>query len=351
MNDRQHAIISLAKLNKFTKMLTYNVCIKGEINMSQFATEFLEYKNWCYLIYKYIETTKDVRVLEEVKKLGIPTLLSNYLDESEGAIPKAHHEALSEVVVELYKFQDFYETSNNKLKGKFKSLVNFFANEEAASLFDRVVAEGYLDKYYQPTSKTDLKMLKIIAFGIGKVLNLQVRNLWCHFEEQWDLDENHKLARQVMSDVQFKKSAKLRNIFPEVDFTEIMEPKDLYFEAAYGEQRIRKLYYNLWNHGYISQETKIDQFFSIFNLGDSETRVPVEWMTNQNSLVYFVYYALKPTNRDQWAKTSACFRIEGKPLNVGSLKSAMPGLRRLKNFNTHDLVLKRIASEYVNGEV
>ena len=54
MNDRQHAIISLAKLNKFTKMLTYNVCIKGEINMSQFATEFLEYKNWCYLIYKYI---------------------------------------------------------------------------------------------------------------------------------------------------------------------------------------------------------------------------------------------------------------------------------------------------------
>lgn len=51
MNDRQHAIISLAKLNKFTKMLTYNVCIKGEINMSQFATEFLEYKNWCYLIY------------------------------------------------------------------------------------------------------------------------------------------------------------------------------------------------------------------------------------------------------------------------------------------------------------
>jgi len=350
MNDRQYAIISLAKLNRFAKMLTYNLCIKGEINMSQFATEFLEYKNWCYLIYKYVEVVKDVKVLEEVKKLGIPTLLSDYLDESKEVIPRAHHKAITEVVDELNKFRDFYETSNNRLKGKFINLVNFFANEEAASLFDRVVAAGYLTNDYQPTGKTDMNKLKIIAFGIGRVLNLQTRNLWCHFEEQWNLDESHKLARQVLSDVQFKKSAKLRSLFPEVDFNEIMEPKDLYFEAAYGEQRVRKLYYNLWNNGYISQDTKINQFFSIFNIGNSETRVPVEWKTNQNSLVYFVYYALKPTNRDQWAKTSACFRIEGKVLNVGSLKSAMPGLRKQKDFNTHDLVLKRIASEYVNGE-
>ena len=119
-------------------------------------------------------------------------------------------------------------------------------------------------------------------------------------------------------------------LYPEVDFTMLTAPnEDKYFDAAYGARRVRALYQELLDHGYISPDTTVEDFLSIFNLGNQTTRKPIEWMKSQQHLSYFIYYGHAP--------------------HKGSLVTGLVAMQRKPNFGTFDVELKRIASKYNNG--
>ena len=96
-------------------------------------------------------------------------------------------------------------------------------------------------------------------------------------------------------------------------------------------------------------DTTVEDFLSIFNLGNQTTRKPIEWMKSQQHLSYFIYFTFSKTNKDYWVKTVACFSVNGHAPHKGSLVTGLVAMQRKPNFGTFDVELKRIASKYNNG--
>ena len=166
----------------------------------------------------------------------------------------------------------------------------------------------------------------------------------------WHVDYVNKFSSLPISERQFKRAEKLMKLYPEVDFSSLMKPKeDVFFEPAYGPGIVRDLYKSLRNGGYINKETKVDDFMSIFNLSKSRTRKPVEWMSDQRHLTYFIFHTFSLTNRDYWIKTLPCFTIKSQLPYKASMVSGLHALQLLSDYDTYDLQLKRIASQYNNG--
>ena len=350
MVTRQEAVLSFVKFNKFAKQLIYDICIGGNTKLTSYAEELLQFEQWKEDIMLYINFNPDPIIIEKIASLGSPEMLESYINDGKDTLPQNTLDALTGVVNAMYSIHDLCYNINQESKGKFRYLVDEFANEEAAALFDRAVSAGYLTAEYQPKGDTDNYTLKIIAFAIGELLHLTMRHKWSHFEEQWSINRANKLSTLPISERQFKRSGKLMQLYPEVDFTMLTAPnEDKYFDAAYGARRVRALYQELLDHGYISPDTTVEDFLSIFNLGNQTTRKPIEWMKSQQHLSYFIYYTFSKTNKDYWVKTVACFSVNGHAPHKGSLVTGLVAMQRKPNFGTFDVELKRIASKYNNG--
>jgi len=349
MNVRQIAVINLAKFNKLVKELTYNVCIMGDASLNEFAMDLLEYEEWVTTIRDYAVTTQSPRYMEEIYKLGKPKLLEDYVFECRGKIPENQQRVLDKIIDYLNLLCGIYQEYDKEVKGDFNPLVSTLANKDAVALLNRAVKAGYLDEVYQPKSLTDRHMLKIIAYAIIQMLNLPPGNTWSTFEEQWHFQKDEKLVAIVSSTVQQELSQPIMALYPEVDFTPLFSPKDVYLTNKYGTDRVKALFYDLRRSGYIAKETKIDEFQSIFKLGKLKERVPVNWILEQRLLVYFAYFAFSHSEKDIWVKVRSCFRVNGNTINVGSLKSCIVNLKNKDNFLTIDPKLRKIASDYING--
>jgi len=349
MNERQTAVINLARFNKLVKEMTYNVCILGNASLNQFAVELMDLEEWVTSIREYAEVSQSPRYMEEIKKLGKPKLLEDYMFESQGKIPESQHNNLKKIIDYLNQFRALYQDYDKEIKGEFSPLVSMLANEEATALLDRAVKAGYLDEVYQPKAMTDPHMLKVIAYAITQIMQLPPRNTWATFEEQWHIKTENRLSAIPSSTVQIEASQPVIALYPEVDFDALFMPKDVYFTNKYGSGRIKCLFYDLRRNGYIAKETRIDEFLSMYNLGKLKERVPVNWISEQKLLCYFAYFAFSHSEKDFWVKLRACFTINGNTINSGSMKSLITNLRSRDNFLTIDPVLRRIASDYVNG--
>jgi hypothetical protein len=350
MGTRQKAVLSFVKFNKFVKQLTYNICILGKPNIFSYAEELLNFESWSNDVIEYVRFDSDTVLLNKIASMGSPKMLEQYLEEGKGIIPESNYNALSKVVHSMNAIMEVCYEHEEEAKGQYKYLVKEFANEEAAALFDRAVREGFLTAEYQPKGDTDLYTLKFLAYAIGNILHLTTRHKWSHFEELWNISKNNKLSSLPITEKQYKRAKKLMELYPEVDFTKLTKPQeDLYFEASYGSRKVRDLYYELIEHGYIDGNTTADDFLSIFNLGTSETRKPVAWMKSQRQLSYFIYNTFSKTNKDYWVKTQACFSINGKAPHKGSLISGLQTLQAQTGYGSYDVELKRIASNYNQG--
>ena len=324
MVTRQEAVLSFVKFNKFAKQLIYDICIGGNTKLTSYAEELLQFEQWKEDIMLYINFNPDPIIIEKIASLGSPEMLENYINDGKETLPQNTLDALTGVVNAMNSIHDLCYNINQESKGKFRFLVDEFANEEAAALFDRAVSAGYLTAEYQPKGDTDNYTLKIIAFAIGELLHLTMRHKWSHFEEQWSINRANKLSTLPISERQFKRAGKLMQLYPEVDFTMLTAPnEDKYFDAAYGARRVRALYQELLDHGYISPD--------------------------QQHLSYFIYFTFSKTNKDYWVKTVACFSVNGHAPHKGSLVTGLVAMQRKPNFGTFDVELKRIASKYNNG--
>ena len=194
MVTRQEAVLSFVKFNKFAKQLIYDICIGGNTKLTTYADELLHFEQWKEDIMLYTSLNPDPIIIDKIAMLGSPEMLENYIKDGKETLPKNTYDALSGVVQAMKSIHALCFDLNQESKGKFKYLVNEFAYEEAADLFDRAVSAGYLTAEYQPKGDTDLYTLKILAFAIGEMLHLTMRHKWSHFEEQWSIDRS-KIGR------------------------------------------------------------------------------------------------------------------------------------------------------------
>ena len=235
MVTRQEAVLSFVKFNKFAKQLIYDICIGGNTKLTTYADELLHFEQWKEDIMLYTSLNPDPIIIDKIAMLGSPEMLENYIKDGKETLPKNTYDALSGVVQAMKSIHALCFDLNQESKGKFKYLVNEFAYEEAADLFDRAVSAGYLTAEYQPKGDTDLYTLKILAFAIGEMLHLTMRHKWSHFEEQWNIDKSNKLSSLPVTEKQFKRNEKVMRLYPEVDFSELTQPnEERYFDAVYG---------------------------------------------------------------------------------------------------------------------
>ncbi|WP_306572277.1 hypothetical protein [Segatella buccae] len=350
MKTRQEVVLSFVKFNKFAKQLIYDICIMGNTKLSLYADELLNFEEWVDDVIVYANLNPDPIILDKIASLGSPEMLEKYLKDGKNSISENTYDALTKVVNAMNSLHQTCYDINQEAKGKFKYLVDEFANEEAASLFDRAVSAGYLTAEYQPKGDTDLQTLKVLAFAIGEALHLTMRHKWSHFEEQWSIPYSNKLSSLPMSERQIKRTEKIKKLYPVVDFSTLTKLKEeRYFEATYGSRRVRELYQELYKHGYISSDTTVEDFLSIFNLGDSSTRKPIEWTKSQRHLSYFILNAFSKTNKGYWIKAQTCFTVNGRLPHKGSMVSGMTALQKRPDYGRFDVELKRIASKYNNG--
>ena len=204
MVTRQEAVLSFVKFNKFAKQLIYDICIGGNTKLTSYAEELLQFEQWKEDIMLYINFNPDPIIIEKIASLGSPEMLENYINDGKDTLPQNTLDALTGVVNAMNSIHDLCYNINQESKGKFRYLVDEFANEEAAALFDRAVSAGYLTAEYQPKGDTDNYTLKIIAFAIGELLHLTMRHKWSHFEEQWGINRANKLSTLPISDRQIE---------------------------------------------------------------------------------------------------------------------------------------------------
>ena len=339
------------KFNKFFKQLAYDVSISGHVKLTPYFDELLNFEQWSNDVIEYITSNPDPILIEKTSVLGSPVILEDYLLEGQDVLAQNIYDAVTKVVKAVNELNSTIYNLNRKAKGKYADLVNEFANEQAAELFDCAVCAGFLTRDYQPKGDTDMFTLKILAFAIGENLRLALRHRWAPFEEQWAINSNEqKLATIPIRLSQFNRAEKLMSLYPEVDFTALRKPKDdMFFKPVFGSKRVRKMYNDLCNHGYIHEGTTVDQFLGIFNLGTCSAWKPIEWKGDQRQLSYFVQLSLAPSNKNFWTIAQSCFTINGNPPNKESMKSGVVALKLNGKYDRYDLELKRIASEYNNG--
>ncbi len=347
MVSRQQAVLSYVKFNKFFKQLNYDITVLGQIHLSQYAEELMDFEQWVNNVVTYVNFNPDPIIIEQISALGSSKDLRDYIEESKMHMPNNSYDALSCVLKSTAILQSLVTESVEIAKGKFTNLPEAFAYQDAADLFERAVEGGLLTQDYQPKGDTDIHTLKIIAFAIGDILKLTPRHKWSHFEELWNIDYSNKLSSLPISDKQFHRNIPAMALYPEVDFNALIKPKDnTFFFPAYGLGSVKVLHKELKRYGYISKETKLDDFLSIFNLGKSKILKPVEWISDQRHLSYFIHLTFSKTNKDIWIKTHACFTVNGATPNTGTMKSGLVSLQAKNGFETYDLELKRIASNY-----
>jgi hypothetical protein len=303
MVTRQEAVLSFVKFNKFAKQLIYDICIGGNTKLTTYADELLHFEQWKEDIMLYTSLNPDPIIIDKIAMLGSPEMLENYIKDGKETLPKNTYDALSGVVQAMKSIHALCFDLNQESKGKFKYLVNEFAYEEAADLFDRAVSAGYLTAEYQPKGDTDLYTLKILAFAIGEMLHLTMRHKWSHFEEQWNIDKSNKLSSLPVTEKQFKRNEKVMRLYPEVDFSELTQPneRDILMQSMVHDVSV--VYIKTFTtRANISQDTTVDAFLSIFNLGEQTTRKPIEWIKSQRHLSYFIFFAFSKTNKDYGRK-------------------------------------------------
>ena len=150
LSTRQEAVICLAKFNKFAKQIIYNVSALGELHLSDYALELMEYEDWIDIIREYAMTTSCPIFIENLNRLGSPKLLETYLADNVDSLPANYRTVLKIVVDAMNDFQEICIRFNKDSKGEFSNLVDGLDNADVANLFGRAVSAGFLTSQYQP---------------------------------------------------------------------------------------------------------------------------------------------------------------------------------------------------------
>ncbi len=318
MTDRSNIAIKIARINRINKNLSYLLELKEDFYISALDPDFCKIGEWALEIQQYWRECKSPIISNQINNIGSSAnfyklLLSAKLpDDVMGAI-SLYIDTMKELRAELKKEKDLS-------KGAYSMLPDELANDEAAILLKRAVDAGFLNNEYQPLQETTNAQLKLIAYAVGKTLNLIF--FWNPFERLW---KKNSLAGISLPSQNTDRIELIIQLYPEIDLHKLSDyRKYKTFTTNLPEIKLTKIFVKLKEKGYINEDTDINQWLKICGktLGDEEIK-PIIWLKGGRKLIYFIKRLFGQENNCFCKITLNCFINIDKSFNEGSLKSGL----------------------------
>lgn len=339
--DRQEAMICIAKMNRYSRLI--NSCIETgtTIDLKCIAPEIGDVCIWGEDILEYLNKNPSCGLVNEISLIRDASKLSVYLRHND-KLRVATKAFLKEFIQTVTKLQDYAEKYMKQYrKGPYEKLVNELAYKEAKDVFIKIKDAGFIDEDFKLKKSTTRIQTALLAWSIIKSLKLPRRRSWAVIERQWECG---RLGGIPFPEQKTNDMEKVKSIFPEVDYSTLFaKPTEQQFEVSCGEDVLMEVFLTLVTHGFISKKTKFENFMKIFNKANADNFKPVDWIASVRYLTYFVHYAFAKTNRKYLERTRYCFTLKGKPLNKGTLKATASFTLRTDDGNETLAGLKQIA--------
>lgn len=348
--NRQHAVIAMAKIGRLIKQLRYwiDADADSDLYFATFDEDISQSNEWADTVYKYLKKSSCKIVAEEFERIGLIDDIEEYVNNKNGRLDARLRPNLICFIKKIHKIEAVVRKIKAENKGEYPDLIPALANERTVELLQRAVDGGLLDEHYMPIETTTGSQLRVIAYAIATIMKFPNRCKYVYFEKQWNRASyrvgNIPLAQSEQGRVKHEYAMSL---YPDVDFSSLLQvssDNDTFY-CPYPKQRIKRMYLDLVEGGYIAHYTTLDDFQGIFDA--NKFSKPVEWIKSQRQLSYFLTEAFTPTNkRLVWVKSCCCFRIFGKVPHKDAMVTGLGELKRKGVYDTYDPELKDIARRY-----
>lgn len=348
--NRQEAVIAITKMNRFVKQLNYWCELKEDINLQVFGDELFLIDSWAKNVHEYLKESPATPLVGMIEDIGSVIHVKEYLAAKGENIPARLKKTLNAYIINMEALQKDLGLLQKKVKGRYANLPTPLANGKAADLLQRAVKAGLLRKDFQPYDETNSQQLKVLAFAVSRLMGFNRTHTYVYFDRLWHR-VGYTLSSIVLSTITRKNFQDVLDLYPEVDFSKLLEITytGYVFNSPFDDELKLKLYRELRYQGYIDQSTTKEQFLGIFDT--NSFKKPVNWIRTQRQLAYFVKLAFGPTNNKYlWNKTMNCFLVNGEEPVKACFVTGFSALFRSPDFDTYEPSLKAIAENYSQGE-
>ena len=346
--NRQEAVITIARINRLIKQLYYWIDADEDLKISFVDTDELAHlAGWVEKVYLYLLEFPTPILVRQFDRIGPASMIEEYLNEQNCRIDARIRPYLHRYVKEMKRLEVLNKQILANEDNPFPGMVPALANEKAIKLLQRAVDAKLLDKNFQPLKDTSSVQLKVIAYAVGTLLELPKNQLYVHFERQWNRASYRVSTVDLPRKYRCEKHKFAMSLYPEVDFNNMCQAyrTNITFYTDKSKQRIKRLYEDLVQGGYIGNYNTIEDFIGIFD--SAKFRKPIDWISEQRLLGYFVQLAFSRNNTNLWVKTICCFRVSGVEPHKGSLCSGITYLRNHNLLDTYNIELKKIVERFI----
>lgn len=345
--NRQEAVITIAKINRQVKQIYYWIDMDMELGISTIDPEIVDLSTWVDQVYDFLKETPIILLAQQILKIGPVKSIEDYLNARNYTIDARIRPHVQAYTKSMHNLENLAKKIVAEQYSDYPDLVPGLANKEAADLLGRAVDAHLLDEKFMPLKDTTSAQLRVIAFAVGTLLKFPSRQLYYQFEKQWGCPSYRVSTVPLPKHYHCDKHLFAMSLYPEVNFAKITtsykENNTIYTPQSI--ERIKRLYDDLIEFGYIDIATKFENFIGIFN---SEKFIkPVEWIAEQRFLTYFLWITFSKENaKDLWVKAMCCFRVQGHEPHKGTMSSSMSYIRRNKLLENYNSELKEISERF-----
>ncbi len=340
----------MAKIGRLVKQLRYwiDADFDTDLYFKTFEEDISQSKEWVDSVYKYLKESSCKIIAEELDRIGSIDDIKEYVNKKNGRLDARLRPDLIGFIKQMHKIQAVVRKVKAENKSEYPDLIPALANELTVNLLQRAVDGGLLDEHFMPLETTTGSQLRVIAYAIATILKFPNRCKYVYFEKQWNRASYRvggiPLAQTESGRVKHEYAMSL---YPEADFSSLLQvssDNDTFY-CPYPKQRIKRMYMDLVEGGYIAHYTTLEDFQGIFDANKFSR--PVEWIKSQRQLSYFLTEAFTPTNkRLVWVKACCCFRIFGKVPHKDAMVTGLGELKRKGVYDTYDPELSKITKRY-----
>lgn len=340
--NRSKAIITLAKVNKCAKEIRYAVEYKQSLDFDSIKDELIFISSESQRLESFIKRNLDEGIAFIISGLPDSEVIIDFIRKYD--LTKEDNLLMSSLVSIIETLKTIHSGIENVvIKDEYFGLQEEFKTPEALYVFKQAVREGFLTEDYLPNNLTQAQM-KVLAWAIGRKIEIPRRKRWSVFEKQWNNSEfrHHKLALHKTTDIDVIKA-----VYPDVDYSPLYDNSaSNHFTSSITQKKLMSVFMALVVHGYIDPGTSFIEFVKIIGKGDLCNRKPVNWIADMKDLCAFVYCAFDATNRQISGTTCHCFILKGAVINHSTLIVRTSKMKRHEMDKPYFLKMKVICQAF-----
>lgn len=316
--ERHEAAMAIARINMVSKRVAHGARLRCISDIEDALEANYDFELMADELLNYLEEDQDPILFNQILSfVGTDEIVKFQISLVD--------EELKDRIGCLTDNIERLRTYAKELQKKFRihpTLVDYLAKPEIEDLLKRAVNAGILTNDYQPAPRTKIYQLKMIAMAIISIQGIKVRNKWCHFEEQWEINDK-RLSKCEVPVTSGREIYKIIKLYPEVDLmTEIdsRAGQEKTFSSPLRKEEAEVLFDLLKDNAFLDPKTSVEDFLAIQGL----IRIPpkmINWIGSAYALAYFTKSLFGDTNASLWNLTVKWFTVNNTHLNHGTFKT------------------------------